>query len=224
MLPGSLAAWIFALGGALAVGFLAWLMYWQYRILFDPEIRALFRAGKRPPGFLARGSWSELISKPPAVLVFLALITSVPWTAGVLLILFHVIHSQRFWLEVGQWGLALLGGVVVFSWAMWSLLSRPEDRVRLTQTASQGISAGIDSLAEKPSVALPLYVIAISFGLLMIADSVVSGQLIGLAQPAERSDLLDFLGQIAIWLGWTGWVGGSFLLALRKHSRKREVG
>lgn len=224
MLPGSLAAWIFALGGVLAVGFLAWLMYWQYRILFDPEIRATFRAGKRPPGFLALGSWSEIISKPPAVLVFLALITSVLWTAGVLLILFHVIHSQRFWLEMGQWGLALSGGVVVFSWAMWSLLSRPEDRVRLTEAASQGISAGIDNLAEKPKVVLPLYVVAISFGLLMIADSVVSGQFIGLAQPAEHSDLLGFWGQIAIWLGWTGWLGASFLQKLRQHSSKREVG
>lgn len=51
MLSRSLPYLLFALGGALLVGFLAWALRWKYKILFDPETRALVRAGRRPPVF-----------------------------------------------------------------------------------------------------------------------------------------------------------------------------
>jgi hypothetical protein len=230
MLPRSLPHFLFALGGALFTGF---LLFWRHKVLHDPQTRAVLRAGQRPPGFLALGSLSEVVNKPSGVLVFLALITSVLWTAGVMLILFQAINSGhsgqysqqaspvRFWLQIGGWGLAMLCGVAVFAWATWTLLSGPENRVRLTATASQRMFAAMDNLGEKPKVVLLLYVVAISLGLLMVADSVVSGRIIGWVQPSKSSDPLYFWEQIGFWVGMTGWVGARFLQELRNHLRKR---
>jgi hypothetical protein len=47
------------------------------------------------------------------------------------------------------------------------------------------VFAAMDNLLEKPKVVLLLYVVAISLGLLMVADSVVPGRIIGWVQPAE---------------------------------------
>lgn len=215
MLSRSLPAVLFALGGALAVGFLMWLLVWKYKILFDPSTRAAFRAGQRPAGFLARGSLLEVISKPSGWLVFLALITSTLFSAGMLFLLCHEIESG---------GLALLGGGAVFLWALWCVLTRPEDRVRATAAVSQRIFAALDNLVEKPKVTLLLYVIAISLGLLMVADSVVSGRIIGWTVPSKSSNPADFWTAIAFWLGMTGWVGASFVQELRNQLRKREMG
>lgn len=235
MVPRSLPHVLFFLGGALFTAFLVWVHRWKHKILHDPQIRALVRAGQRPPGFLALGSLSEAISKPPGVVVFLALITSVLWTAGVMLILSHAIDSGhsgqysqqvspvRFWLQIGGWALAILGGATVFLWAIWSLTSAPEDRVRLTARVSQRMFAAIDNLGEKPKVVLLLYVVAISLGLLMVADSVVSGQIIGWTQPSKSADPLYFWGQIGFWVAMTGWVGARFLQEIRSHLRKREM-
>jgi hypothetical protein len=235
MLSRSLPALLFALGGALFIGFLLWALYWKYKILADPQTRAVLRAGQRPRGFLALGSLQEVISKPSGVLVFLALVTSVLWTTGVMLILSHAMDSGhsgqysqqaspvRFWLQIGGWGLAMLGGAMVLLWAIWSLTSAPEDRVRLTARVSQRAFAVMDDLVEKPKITLLLYVIAISLGLLMVADSVVSGQIIGWARPSRSSDPVYFWEQIGFWLGMTGWVGVSFLQELRNQFRKREM-
>jgi hypothetical protein len=234
-MPRSLPAWLFVLGAAPFVGFLAWLLYWKYKIQADPGIRAVFRAGQRPRGFLALGSLSDVIAKPPGVLVFLVLITSALLSAGVLLLLSQAFQSGhsgqysqqatpvRFWLQLGRWGLALLGGVAAFLWSLWSLLTSPEDRVRLTAAASQRMFASIHNLGEKPKVVLLLYVVAISLGLLMVADSVVSGQIIGWTQPSRSTDPVYFWGQIGFWVAMTGWVGVSFLQELRKQSRQREM-
>lgn len=236
MLSRSLPAVLFALGGALAAGFLMWLLVWKYKILFDPSTRAAFRAGQRPAGFLARGSLLEVISKPSGWLVFLALITSTLFSAGMLFLPCHEIESGgsgdyslrvspvRFWLQMGRWGLALLGGGAVFLWALWCVLTRPEDRVRATAAVSERIFAALDNLVEKPKVTLLLYVIAILLGLLMVADSVVSGRIIGWTLPSKSSNPADFWTAIAFWLGMTGWVGASFVRELRNQLRKREMG
>jgi hypothetical protein len=236
MLSRSLPALLFSLGGALAIGFLLWALYWKYKILADPQTRAVLRAGQRPPGFLALGSLPEVISKPSGALVFLALITSVLWTTGVMLILSHALDSGhsgqysqqaspvRFWLQIGGWGLAMLGGATLFLWAIWSLTSAPEDRVRLTARVSQRVFAVLDNLVEKPKVVLLLYVIAISLGLLMVADSVVSGQIIGWTRLSKSRDPVHFWEQIGFWLGMTGWVGARFLQELRNQFGKREMG
>jgi hypothetical protein len=70
-----------------------WLLCWKDKILFDPQTRAVLRVGQQPAGFLVPGSLLEVVSKPPAVLVFLALITSALWNAGALLVLSQEIQS-----------------------------------------------------------------------------------------------------------------------------------
>jgi hypothetical protein len=235
MLPRSLPALLFALGWVLSLGFLLWLLRWKYKFRFDPQTLAAIGAGRRPPGFPAMGSLLEVVSKPRTVLVLLALITSLLWTVAVLLLLSQAIQSGhsaqysqqvspvRFWLQMGRWGLALLGGVAVLSWAIWSLLSRPEDRARLTATASQRALAVMDNLVEKPKFVLLLYAVAISLGFLVIADSVMSGQIIGWTVPSKRGDSLFFWEAIAFWGSMTGWVGVRFLQELRKYFRKRAM-
>lgn len=79
----------------------------------------------------------------------------------------------------------------------------------------------MDNLGEKPKVVLLLYVVAISLGLLMVADPVVSGRIIGWVQPSKSSDPLYFWVQIGFWVGMTGWVGARFLQELRNRLRKR---
>ena len=233
-MPSSLPAWLFVLGAAPFVGFLAWLLYWKIKIQADPEIRAVFRAGQRPRGFLAVGSLPAVIAKPPGVLVFLALITSALWTAGTLLLLAQAVDSGRighyslqaspvrFWLRLGCLGLSMSGGVAVFSWGTWCLFTRAEDRVRLTATATRRMSAELDNLGAKPKIVLLLYVVVIALGLLMVADSVVSGQIIGWTQPSRSADPAYFWGQIGFWVAMTGWVGARFVQELRNQLRRRR--
>jgi hypothetical protein len=232
-MPRSLPAWLFVLGAAPFVGFLAWLLYWKIKIQADPEIRAVFRAGQRPRGFLALGSLPAVIAKPPRVLVLLALITSALWTAGTLLLLAQAVDSGRiehyalqaspvrFWLRVGCLGVSMSGGIAVFSWGTWCLFSTPEERVRLTATVSRMMSGGLDDLVAKPRVVLLMYVVVISLGLLMVADSAVSGQIIGWTQPSRSADPAYFWGQIGFWVAMTGWVGARFVQELRNRFRKR---
>jgi hypothetical protein len=228
MLPKSHAHFWFALWGVLLLGLITWGFYWQSGILFDRETRADFRAGKRPPGFLARGSLPEVISRPSGLLVSLALLTSILWSAGMLLLLAEGIlsgksvdYSQqatpvRFWLQVSGWGLALLVGIAVFSWATWSLITSPEDRVRLTATVFERMSRELDNLGAKPKVVLLLYVIAIVLGLLMVANAVVSGQILGWNLYYRSANPVDYWVQIGFWLAMTGWVSARFVQELRK--------
>jgi len=83
--------------------------------------------------------------------------------------------------------------------------------------------AVIDNLVEKPNVTLLLYVVVISLGLLMVADSVVSGRIIGWSLPSKSADRAYFWEQIGFWLGMTGWVGVSFVRELRNRFGKRET-
>lgn len=228
MFPRSFAGLMFALGWALLMAFLLWILYWKDKILFEPETRELVRAGKRPPGFFKLGGLPEVIYKPAGLVVFLTLILSVVLIAGALLLLAVGIQSGRsglyslqatpvpFWLQMGRWGLMLLAGVAMFWWATWILATEERDRVRLTQRMFQRLNEGMDNLAEKRKFVLLLYVIAISLGLLMVAHSITSGRVIWSALLSQASHPLDFWMAIVFWLGMTGWVGARFLRELRR--------
>jgi hypothetical protein len=224
MRPVSLHGVLFTLGGALLVGFLGWLLYWKSKSVIDPDTRAMIREGQRPPGFLARGSLAQVISEPSMVLVVLALITSALWIMGVLLTLAHTVQSEhsRAWFQVGGLGIALLGGCAVLWWSLWSLLTSAEDRAHFTAVASHRVTAFTDQLLEKPWVVVLLYVVAIAMGVLMVADSVVSGRIIGWTLSPSSPDPGAFWGQIGVWVVMTGWVGARFLQELRKYFGKRK--